>query len=67
MKAEKFLHLILEENGYEDFITKGSGVSQTIAEAMDKYAKIYHENKVKKFNKYKLMNLLAKVSKNGIK
>ena len=40
MKAEKLLHLILEENGYEEFVTKGSGFSQTIAEAMEEYASL---------------------------
>jgi hypothetical protein len=51
MKAEKLLHLTLEENGYEEFVTKGSGFSQTIVEAMERYAKDYHESKVKKLNK----------------
>lgn len=51
MKAEKLLHLTLEENGYEEFLTKGSGFSQTIVEAMERYAKDYHESKVKKLNK----------------
>jgi hypothetical protein len=50
MKAEKLLHLTLEENGYEEFVTKGSGFSQTIVEAMERYAKYYHESKVKKLN-----------------
>ena len=50
MKAEKLLHLTLEENGYDEFVTKGIGFSQTIVEAMERYAKDYHENKVKKLN-----------------
>ena len=37
MKPETLLHLILEEDGYENFITKGSGLSQSIARAMDIY------------------------------
>lgn len=51
MKAEKLLHLTLEENGYDEFVTKGSGFSHTIVEAMERYAKDYHESKVKKLNK----------------
>lgn len=50
MKAEKLLHLTLDENGYDEFVTKGSGFSHTIVEAMERYAKDYHESKVKKLN-----------------
>ena len=55
MKAEKLLHLTLEENGYDEFVTKESGFSQTIAEAMERYAKDYHKSKVKKLNKPAVM------------
>jgi hypothetical protein len=51
MKAEELLHLTLEESGYEDFMTKGSGFSQTIVLAMKRYARGYHKNKVKKIKK----------------
>lgn len=54
MNAEKLLHLTLEENGYEEFITKGSGFSRTVVEAMERYAKDYHEKKVN--NKIKKQN-----------
>lgn len=37
MEAEEILHLTLEENGYEEFVTKGSGFSHTIVEAMERY------------------------------
>jgi hypothetical protein len=47
MKAEKLLHLTLKENGYDEFVTKGSGFSQTIVEAMERYAKDYYESKLK--------------------
>jgi hypothetical protein len=51
IKPEKLLHLTLEENGYGEFVTKGSGFSRTITEAMEKYAKEYHESKTKKLKK----------------
>ena len=47
MKAEKLLQLTLEEYGYGG-IVKGSGLSQTIVEAMERYAIEYYECKVKK-------------------
>lgn len=47
MKAEELLHKMLKKNGYEGFVTKGSGFSRTIVEAMEKYAKDYHKNKIK--------------------
>ena len=43
---DKHYTALLEENGYKEFVTKGSGFSQTIVEAMERYAKDYHENKV---------------------
>ena len=56
MKVEKLLHLTLKENGYDEFVTKGSGFSQTIVEAMERYAKDYYESKVKKLNKPVVIN-----------
>lgn len=53
---DKHYTALLEENGYKEFVTKGSGFSQTIVEAMERYAKDYHENKVKKFNKPAVSN-----------
>ena len=53
---DKHYTALLEENGYKEFVTKGSGFSQTIVEAMERYAKDYHENKVKKFNKPDVSN-----------
>jgi hypothetical protein len=47
MRAEKLLHLTLEENGYEEFVTKGSGFSRTIVEAMERHAKDFYERKMK--------------------
>lgn len=47
MKPEKILHKILAQNGYEDFITEGSGVSRSVIEAMEVYAKEYLKNYLK--------------------
>ena len=52
---DKHYTALLEENGYKEFVTKGSGFSRTIVEAMERHAKDYHENKVKKFNKPAVM------------
>ena len=47
MKPESILHLTLEEYGFEEFVTKGSGFSRTIVEAMERHAKDYYEEKIK--------------------
>ncbi len=50
MKAEKVLKLTLEEYGYKlsNLIYPSNGLGMAIEEAMQRYAKLYHESKVKK-------------------
>ena len=48
MKPKKILTLTLEECGYKlsDYIYASEGLESAIIEAMERYAKLHHEDKV---------------------
>lgn len=53
MKSKTTLKLTLEEYGYNlsNYIYPVNGLEMAIQEAMERYARFYHESKVKEFDK----------------